>query len=460
MISTPSASSSNGCPFSFSDTAAPTSYPNAAKATKEGIITNLLDKRSSDGMGLPTSLEKDVIDMIIATAPAVAPKILDITKRFYSNVLGAHPELLQFFNAAHNVPISDEQPKALAGSVVAYVTNITDLSPLLVPGGPVAAICHRHCALAIHPMQYVVVHDALMGAIGEILGDIVTPEIANAWSTIVLFLAKAMIDTEESLYQMAERRSGGWSGFAEFSVATIEDLTPDVKRITFKPSKDSPLYGTSSFEFTPGQYLSLQIDMDNDNKSAPRHYTVTSPHAGADYLSCTIKKLHRGKLSTYVHEVLQVGDTVTLSAPFGVFVEPEAKEEGVEELTSTVLMSAGIGVTPMINLHKSKTTDVKLVVHIDKTPESHPYKNYFDEQIPHLPSLYKYTKVDGGKRPTPQELVKETLELVGTQHNFYMCGPAKWMDDVQKELLANGAQKVICEVFGSQLATGCPFFAG
>mmetsp|Transcript_6861 Transcript_6861/g.7317 ORF Transcript_6861/g.7317 Transcript_6861/m.7317 type:complete len:515 (+) Transcript_6861:54-1598(+) len=460
MISTPppsAAASSSGCPFSRGTSKSKASYPNAAKRTKEGIITNLQDvKRSSEGMGLPTSLEKEVIDIILATAPAVAPQILDITKRFYTNVLGAHPELLQFFNAAHNVPISDEQPKALAGSVIAYVTNITDLTPLLVPGGPVAAICHRHCALAIHPMQYVVVHDALMGAIGEILGAIVTPDIANAWSTIVLFLAKAMIDTEEALYHMAEQRNGGWSGFAEFTVTKIDDITSEVKRLTFQPTPDSPLAGTTAFDFTPGQYLSLQIDMDNDGRSAPRHYTCTST-PGTDYLSCTIKKHGRGKLSTYVHDVLEVGDTVTLSAPFGVFVEPEKEEEGnVDGVTSTVLMSAGIGVTPMINLYNSKTTDVKLVVHIDKTPDLHPYKQYFDDTG--IPTLFKYTK--NSTRPTPQELVHDTMELVGTQHHFYLCGPAQWMDDTSKELLAQGAQKVICEVFGSQLATGCPFFAG
>lgn len=215
----------------------------AATANKEGVVTSLTNDRTSDGMGLPAEMSKATIDMIVATAPTVAPKMLDITKCFYGKILTKHPELLQFFNPAHNVPNSDNQPQALAGSCIAYATNITDLTPLLVPGGPVAAICHRHCALAIYPGQYAVVHANLMEAIGEILGDIVTPEIGAAWSEAVLFLAKAMIDTEESLYQMAEQRSGGWSGFAEFEVSEINDLTDDVKQISFKPPAGSPLEG-------------------------------------------------------------------------------------------------------------------------------------------------------------------------------------------------------------------------
>lgn len=435
----PVSGSTGKCPFA----SAATSYPNAAKLNKDGVITNLSNKRSSDGMGLPEAMSQATIDMIVATAPAVAPKMLDITKCFYAKVLGKHPELKQFFNPAHNVPVSDHQPQALAASCIAYATNITDLSPLLVPGGAVAAICHRHVALAIHPMQYVVVHTNLMEAIGDILGEIVTPEIAAAWSEAVLFLAKAMIDTEESLYQMVEQREGGWSGFAEFEVSEINALTDNVKQVSFKPPADSSLAG-KNFAFTAGQYLSLQIDMDGDGLSAPRHYTTTSP-IGADYLQCTIKKIAKGKLSTYVHENLKVGDKVTLSAPVGVFVAPE-------EATPAVLMSAGIGVTPMVNLNRALGDSVKLVVHVDKTPESHPYKDAFDGKE----SLFKYTSESG--RPTAEDLASETIEKAGTDNEFFICGPEKWMDDVQQALLAKGAKKVVCEVFGSQLATGCPFF--
>mmetsp|Transcript_12651 Transcript_12651/g.26831 ORF Transcript_12651/g.26831 Transcript_12651/m.26831 type:complete len:443 (+) Transcript_12651:138-1466(+) len=438
--------SESKCPFAAAFSKAATSYPDAAKANKDGIVTNLTNKRSSEGMGLPEALSQTTIDTIVATAPAVAPKMLDITKCFYTKVLGKHPELKQFFNTAHNVPISDHQPKALAASCIAYATNITDLTPLLVAGGPVAAICHRHVALAIHPMQYVVVHENLMEAIGDILGDIVTPEIGAAWSEAVLFLAKAMIDTEESLYKMVEQREGGWSGFAEFEVSEINALTDTVKQVSFKPPSGSPLEG-KNFAFTAGQYLSIQIDMEGDGLSAPRHYTATGP-VGADYLQCTIKKQKQGKCSTYVHENLKVGDKVTLATPMGVFTAPETTPD------SAVLMSAGIGVTPMVNLQRSMGDAVKLVVHVDRKPETHPYKEFFAEKD--NTKLYKYTRVDG--RPTAEDLVAETIEAAGTDNEFFICGPEKWMDDVQQELLAKGAKKVVCEVFGSQLATGCPFF--
>jgi hypothetical protein len=111
------------CPFSFN---AVTSYPDAAKATtttngKDGsrstspvtVITNLANPRSSDGMGLPTELSTATIDMIVATAPAVAPKMLDITKCFYSKVLSKHPALLQWFNPAVRIYNDNEDKLAI-----------------------------------------------------------------------------------------------------------------------------------------------------------------------------------------------------------------------------------------------------------------------------------------------------------------------------------------------------------
>lgn len=403
-------------------------------------------------MGLPDTMKPETVDMIVATAGVVAPKALDITKAFYKNVLKKHPGLLAYFNPAHNVPVSIHQPSALAAAIVAYASNIKDLSPLVVPGGPVDAICHRHCALGIWPGQYVVVHDNLMAAVAEVLGSAVTPEIAAAWSEAVLFLAKVFIDKEESLYQMAEKRNGGWSGPMDFVVTEVKKVAEGIKSFSFKPPVGSILAG-KNFDFTPGQYLSLVVDPEGDGLTAPRHYTVTSP-PGANFLQCTVKKIPGGKVSTYIHEKLLVGSKVKLLAPFGVFTLEDSPDAhpGVQ---SAVLMSAGIGVTPMVNFHRNLGENVKLTVHVDSTPQAYAFRSLFAESK--VPLLEIYTKVPGGKRPSAQELVCETLQKAGKANNFYLCGPEAWMEEVQSELFKQGAKQVQCEVFGSQLGTGCPF---
>lgn len=430
----------------------------ADKMNGDSTISMLTNKRGSSGMGLPESMSKETLDLIVATAPVVAPKALEITTNFYSRILKKHPELLAFFNPSHNVPISTHQPEALANSIIAYASNITDLTPLLVPGGPVAAICHRHGALGVFPESYVVVHENVMESIAEVLGSIVTPEIANAWSEAVLFLAKAMIDTEESLYKMAEEREGGWSGFIEFEVSKIEKVSTYMKAFSFKPPAGSPLEG-KSFDFSPGQYLSLLVDIDGNGLTAPRHFTVTSP-PGADYLQCSVKAIKGGKLTTHIHENLKVGDVVKLSAPFGVFT---IDEKDKEEIEAAVLLSAGSGITPMLNFQRTLGEKLKLCVHLDTDDQSHPYLDYFKSAENCGPekmiNKYSYGKRDGSV--SAKELVEEIVEKIGhdQSHHFYVCGPSKWMEEIQQELLGKkGVKKIMYEVYGSQLASKCPFF--
>merc|ERR1712032_894982 len=190
----------------------------------------------------------------------------------------------------------------------------------------------------------------------------------------------------------------------------------------------------------------LKVDPEGDGLTAPRHYTVTSP-PGVDYLQCTVKKLPGGNVSTHLHEKLAVGDKGQLTPPYGIFTLESPTEP-------SVLMSAGIGVTPMVNFKKKLGSNVKLAVHVDSTPESFAYRSLFAES--NEPLLEKFTKIGG--RPAPKDLVQETLGKAGADNNFYLCGPPAWMADVSAELQKAGAKNVMTEVFGSQLAqSGCPF---
>ena len=353
--------------------------------------------------------------------------------------------VLPLFNPAHNVPISTHQPAALAASVCAYATNIKDLSPLLVPGGAVDAINHRHCALEVLPAHYPVVHDQLMWSVAKVLGPKLGGEVpapvVDAWSEAVRFLAKVCIDKEEALYAEYAKRGGGWRGRKDFEVTEITDVGTDIKSFKFEPVEPQE----AGFDFAPGQYLTVKVDPGGDGLTAPRHYTTTSP-PGAKYLQCTTKKVQGGVVSTFMHGTLKVGDRVKLTPPYGVFTLDEALPTGV-------LISAGIGVTPMVNFARALGDKVALVVHVDKTEAAHAFK----PELEKYKSLFKYT--EGGTRPSAESLAKETVAAAGTDHCFYICGPPAWMNEMQAELLRLGAKKVMCEVFGSQLATGCPFFA-
>jgi nitric oxide dioxygenase len=53
------------------------------------------------------------------------------------------------------------------------------------------------------------------------LGDAVTPEVAAAWSEVLMLLATELIGREEALYERAENRVGGWRDIKEFVITKV-----------------------------------------------------------------------------------------------------------------------------------------------------------------------------------------------------------------------------------------------
>jgi hemoglobin-like flavoprotein len=113
-------------------------------------------------------------DIIKAVTPVVADNAESITKCFYPRMFAGNPEVLAYFNQAHQH--DGAQQRALADAVCAYFANIDNLGAI---GPAVELIAHKHCALGIQPEQYPIVGKHLLDAIGEVLGDAVTPEIAS-----------------------------------------------------------------------------------------------------------------------------------------------------------------------------------------------------------------------------------------------------------------------------------------
>src|SRR5215475_16139173 len=99
----------------------------------------------------------------------------------------AHPELLDgTFNRAHQTDRSQQQ--ALAGAVAAFATALVN-TPDHLPENMLSRIAHKHASLGIQPEQYQIVHDNLMWAIADVLGDAVTSAVTAAWDEVYWLMA-------------------------------------------------------------------------------------------------------------------------------------------------------------------------------------------------------------------------------------------------------------------------------
>jgi nitric oxide dioxygenase len=95
-------------------------------------------------------------------------------------MLGAHPELYNYFNPANQR--EGGQARSLAASVLTYAENIDRPGAL---GGMVERIAAKHVSLEILPEHYPIVGQHLLGAIAEVLGAVATPDILSAWGASV-----------------------------------------------------------------------------------------------------------------------------------------------------------------------------------------------------------------------------------------------------------------------------------
>jgi len=148
--------------------------------------------------------------VVEATLPVVGAHVGEIATRFYQHLFTAHPDLLDgVFNRGNQA--RGEQQRSLAGSVASFATALVETPPR-TPENLLRRIAHKHASLGIRPDQYQVVHDHLMWAIVDVLGEAVTPQVAAAWEEVYWLMANALINQERASTAPAgcvPRRYGG-----------------------------------------------------------------------------------------------------------------------------------------------------------------------------------------------------------------------------------------------------------
>ncbi|WP_055524789.1 globin domain-containing protein [Streptomyces graminilatus] len=388
--------------------------------------------------------------LVRATLPAVAGALDEITTRFYASMFHDRPELLDgMFNRGNQA--SGVQRRALAGSIAGFAGALLE-NPDTRPDALLSRIAHKHAAVGVTDDQYTIVHKYLFGAIAEVLGDAVTPEVASAWDEVYWLMAGALISREALLYQEAGVRPGSWR---PWTVVERRTETPDVVSFVLRPAD-----GERAPRARAGQYVSVRVRMD-DGAHQLRQYSLSSD-PGGDLRRITVKRVPagadgpEGEVSALLHDRVRDGDELLLSAPFGdVFLD-----DPVDATTPVVLVSAGIGCTPMTGilarLAALRSIRPVLVLHADRSPADHALRAETHDLVGQLRDA---RAVFWYERPGPEEPDARTglMDLSGTRlpddATVFLCGPLPFMREVRGQLLGAGvpARRIRYEVFGPDL---------
>ncbi|MEO5994054.1 MAG: globin domain-containing protein, partial [Arthrobacter sp.] len=200
--------------------------------------------------------------VIEATLPLVGSRIGEITPKFYARLFAAHPELLDGLFSRSNQRNGNQQ-QALAGSIAAFATHLVN-NPGTLPETVLARIAHRHASLGITEPQYQVVYEHLFAAIAEDLAEVITPEIADAWTEVYWLMADALIKLEKGLYA-AQANGTMWS---PWRVAAKAAAGTGSTTFTLEPADDTPVT-----EALAGQYVSVKVQLP-DGLRQVRQYSL------------------------------------------------------------------------------------------------------------------------------------------------------------------------------------------
>ena len=382
--------------------------------------------------------------IIKATVPLLESGGEALTTHFYKMMLSEYPEVRPLFNQAHQA--SGDQPRALANGVLMYARHIDQLEQL---GGLVGQIINKHVALQILPEHYPIAGSCLLRAIEEVLGkDIATAEVIAAWGAAYGQLADILIGAEESLYKQKEEAAGGWRGTREFRLVRREQESSEIVSFYFAPVDGKPV-----LKAEPGQYIGLQLFIDGVEQR--RNYSLSALCDGEQY-RISVKREVGGKVSNYLHQQLQVGQTLQLFPPSGDFTLTHSDKP-------LVLISGGVGITPTLAMLQAALQTQRPVhfIHCARNGAVHAFRDWIDglaARHPQLKRFYCYAEQDGkGEADAVGVLSQEQLgQWLPAERDVdaYFLGPKGFMAAVKRHLKDLGVpeQQSRYEFFGPAAA--------
>lgn len=255
-------------------------------------------------------------------------------------------------------------------------------------------------------------------------------------------LSPGWVQSFRELLDTHENAGPAWQGFRPLQVVATRRETEDVLSIVFESADGAALPAAQA-----GQYLTVRVP--GAGRPAPlRSYSLSGDSSAGRY-RISVKREAHGVVSQWLHSEIRVGSTVETAAPRGDFVL-------VDEERPVVLLSAGVGATPVLAmLHRlaaERSTRRVVWVHTTRDRLSQAFAAEVGELLAALPGAAQHVIFTGdGPRLDADSLAAMDLPADAA---VYLCGPAGFMDAMRASLVASGVEpaRIHSELFGARAA--------
>jgi glycine betaine catabolism B len=243
--------------------------------------------------------------------------------------------------------------------------------------------------------------------------------------------------------------TANWRG--RLRVGSIVEETPSVKTFRLLPS---PNENFLPFTFVPGQFLNLAFWIGGARMN--RSYSISSSPRQRDYVDLTVRREPRGAVSRHILDLLQVGDEIEAGGPVGRFTFNGTEAESI------VLVSGGVGITPMMSITRYLTEQSWpgeiFFIYTCRTPADLIFADEIaalQRRNPKLRVAVTMTRAEGTDWKGPRghltkDLLTQTVPNL-TSRRIHLCGPPSMMDSAKGLLRELGVppDQVKTESFGT-----------
>ena len=285
------------------------------------------------------------------------------------------------------------------------------------------------------------------------------PALSPGWQTSL----QSLVDQAENLSGSAgnvgltgaSSPPPAWSGFRRLRVNAVHDESQHVRSVSLTAPDGMPLP-----EWRPGQSITLRLYPDPNGTPLIRNYSLSN-RPGCDTYRISVKREPHGAASGHIHTHVHTDDLLDVAAPRGTFFLSETA-------TPVILLSAGVGVTPVLSmLHWLVATCSERRIwwlHGARSGDDHPFAQECRDLLNQLPGSHSHVFYS---RPTPADrlgidfteqgrLSLETIRglRLPRDADAYLCGPSVFMNELSASLINLGLDpaRVHTEIFGAAAA--------
>lgn len=229
-------------------------------------------------------------------------------------------------------------------------------------------------------------------------------------------------------------------------VIRIENETADTRRFWIE------VPGVTSFDFIPGQFVTLDLPIHEKPNKRWRSYSISSWPDGTNIFELIIVLDNRGSGTPYLFNEVQVGTEIPLRGPQGVFTLKEPLNEDL------ILICTGTGIAPFRSMiHYIKNNNISheniYLVFGCRTKSS---LLYYDEMIQlqkDIPGFHYIPTLSREQWSGHTGYVHAVYELLCIDKkpaSFFLCGWKGMIDEARKRITDMGYDKKVIhfEIYG------------